>query len=278
MVSILHKFGEKAKIIGGGTDIYGLANRGLLSHVDALVDISRLALSNVKTSDRYLRIGASTTLSELSTSPSLKEASLGAIGDALTQTRPIQVKNAATVAGCICSGLPFFDLPIALLALDASVRVYGRNGYRKIPLEKFFLGYFSVDLKRGEFVTEIDVPKHSLPAGSAFQKFAITGDDWAIVNAAASLSVSSNGRCKSARIVIGGAVGPTPVRVTRAEKLLLGETPATETFRKASEEAAREIQPDTDIRASAEYRKKLCKVIVERSLKQAYSRVKMRTR
>ena len=236
------------------------------------MDITKLELRYVKTSGESLRMGASTTLTELANSSDLNRPSLQAIGDALRETRPIQVRNAATVAGCICSGLPFFDLPVALLALNASVRVYGRNGYRKIPLERFFLGYFSVDLKRGEFVTEVDVPVHNAKTASAFQKFSITGDDWAIVNVAVFLSISSNNKCKRVRIAVGGAVGATPVRATRAESVVLGKTLSAEMLRKASEEAASEIQPDTDIRASAEYRRKLCTVLVERSLKQALSR------
>ncbi len=240
------------------------------------MDITKLRLRYVKTSGESLRMGASTTLTELADSPALNRGSLQAIGDALRETRPIQVRNVATVAGCICSGLPFFDLPVALLALNASVGVYGRSGYRKIPLQRFFVGYFAVDLKRGEFVTEVDVPVHNAKTASAFQKFAITGDDWAIVNAAVLLSISSN-KCDRVRIAIGGAVGPSPVRATRAENILREKMPTEEIFRRASEEAASEIQPDTDIRASAQYRRKLCKVLVERALKQALSRASMKS-
>src|SRR5579862_1414828 len=217
---LLKEFGEKGKIIAGGTGIYEVAHRGLLTEVEALIDISGLDLGYIKLENHTAVIGASTTMSTIFESKELAEyRELSALFDALRAIQPLQVKNVATIAGAICTALPFFDLPVALIAMDASV-VVAPTG-RAAKLSEFIQGYFSVDLQSGEFVKEIRIPLSGKNVGSAFQKFGITGDDWALINCGVSLKIEDSS-ISNARICFGGGVGEKSTRMIQIEKLLKG--------------------------------------------------------
>jgi CO/xanthine dehydrogenase FAD-binding subunit len=274
----LREFGDKARIIAGGTGIYEVAHRGLLSEVEALVDLSRLNLSYVKYSRRILKIGGATTMSTLFLSKEISDRiDLSGIIDALKAIQPLQVKNVATIAGAICTALPFFDLPVALLSLDSRLLI-GPEGSSK-DLATFIKGYFAVDLDRGEFVKEIEIPLVKRNRASAFQKFALTHDDWALINCGVSVSLEKSGEIVDPMVVFGGGVGEKPVRAKSVEESLDGlrfddgESKIKEVFDK---QVSKDLEPISDIRSSAEYRLHLAKVIGRRTLLVALSRIKMR--
>lgn len=271
---LLEKYQEKARIIGGGTTIYELAHRDLLSDIEVLIDLRELNLVQIMEKIGEVRIGASATLTDLEMNPVVNgSASLGAIMDSLREIRPLQVKNAATVAGAICAGIPFYDLPVALLSSDARVVVRGKTSEREVLLDDFLIDYFLVDLKPGEFVSEIVVPNISGAAG-AFEKFALTGDDWAIINASAHMQLNTLGEVTVARVCLGGGVGPKIRRSPSVEKHLLGKKASSRLFLNASRAVVDDIVPMEDIRATTEYRKHLCIALVEKVLEKAASRIR----
>lgn len=275
---ILKEYGEKARIIAGGTGIYEIAHRGLLSDIETLVDIRDLGLSYVRREPSSLRIGAATTMTTLFHSQELKkEEKMQAMVDALSAIQPLQVKNVATIAGAICMALPFFDLPVALLSLNAKVKT-GPEEKTK-ALSDFIKGYFAIDLESGEFVREIEIPIEDREnSASAFQKFAITHDDWALINCGVSLSLDKGkDRVAGSTIIFGGGVGERPVRATNVEKALEGmkkiqgdESKLKEIFER---EIPKDLEPISDIRSSAEYRMRLAKVVGRRTFLQAANRV-----
>jgi CO/xanthine dehydrogenase FAD-binding subunit len=277
LAKILKEHGEKARIIAGGTGIYEIAHRGLLSDIEALVDIRNLDFTYVRHESASLRIGAATTMTTLFHSQELKkEKKFQAIIDALSAIQPLQVKNVATIAGAICTALPFFDLPVALLSLNARVKT-GPEEKTK-TLSDFMRGYFAINLEPSEFVREIEIPLDDQENGaSAFQKFAITHDDWALINCGVSLSLDKEKeRVASSTIVFGGGVGERPVRASNVEKSLEGmkikedESKFKEIFER---EIPKDLEPISDIRSSAEYRMRLAKVVGRRTFLQAVNRV-----
>jgi len=272
----LREFGEKARIIAGGTGIYEIAHRGLISDVEALIDISGLGLSYVMEEPSRLKIGAATTMSTMWNSVELtRHRELSAVTDALKAIQPLQVKNVATIAGAICTALPFFDLPVALLCLDARAEIFPDG--KKTELSEFLKGYFSIELESGEFVQEIEIPLHNIEAkcSSAFQKFSLTGDDWAIINCAASIVLDDLGKIIGSNIVFGGGVGEKPVRATKTEAELKGLDRKDEASvgRIFEESLPKEIEPISDIRSSAEYRIRLAKVLGRRTVMTACNRI-----
>ena len=273
LVASLQRFQGNALIIGGGTFVHGLSARGLLTEVEALIDIQRLGLSYVKPGPQGVAIGATTTFAQLETHTKLlDEPRHGALKDALRYP-PVQIKNTATFGGCVAASCPYFDVPVALLVLDASVKAQGPGGQRTIRLQEFFTGLFENALQQGEFVQELVIPSTPAKCASAFMKLETNSNDLAILNAAVFVSADAAGKCGEARVFVGGGVGETPVRAKSAENALLGKPLSAETFAQAGKAAQADVDPMSDHRASAAYRSAMTRVLVERSLKLAADRL-----
>jgi aerobic carbon-monoxide dehydrogenase medium subunit len=270
----LKEYSGRARIVAGGTGLYETAHRGLLSDVEVLIDIGKLGLSYIKEMEGSIVIGSATVFSDLARYPGLSRYQLGAIADALLAIQPLQVKNVATVGGAICTALPFFDLPVALLALQARVGL--SPGGRVLELCDFLKGYFAVDLSDEEFLREITV-RFSNFDSSAFQKFALTHDDWALMNCAVALSLEKNGRkttIKNARVFFGGGLPEKPARANHCEQNLIGldATDSPKIKQVFEDFLSYDIDPATDIRSSSEYRLRIAKVLGQRTLSQAVER------
>lgn len=270
--SQLQEFGDRAKIIAGGTGIYEVAHRGLFSDVDVLIDINDLNLSHITMTEGSLNIGTCVKMRELSESKEIStRIAFSGIMDALRAIQPLQVKNVATIGGAVCTALPFLDLPVSFLSLDAEVCI-GPSG-KLMPLSEFVIGYFELALAPGEFVKQIELP-FSQRRASAFQKFAVTHDDWALINCGASLSLDRDGKIVDPRIYFGGGVGNKPSRSWNVERALSGiESGRAEDIKEKFERVADDIEFVSDIRASAKYRQMLAKVIGYRTVISACERV-----
>ncbi len=263
---------EGVVIIGGGTEIYELAERGLLSETTALVDLTGLKLDGIERKGPVLEVGASVRLSELEDHDAVKHLGMGAVLDSLRSIHPVQVKNLATVGGAVCSSISFFDLPVGLAALDATVQVFGGGAnHRKPRLTDFMVDFLTPDLKPGEFVTGVTVEPDAYTT-SAFTKFCLTGNDWAMVNCGCSLKVEG-GAIASARVVLGGiSSGLVTARETSDGLRGLAAEPGSQ-FDEAVEKLEGELRDvASDYRASAGYRKKLAKVLLRQALNKALTR------
>jgi len=269
----LFKQYEEVLLLGGGTFVRGLDARGLLGEVEALIDIRKVGSSDVRIDAAELEIGASTTFARLAGMKELnQEPWLGALVDALTHP-PVQVRNVATIGGCIAAACPFFDIPTSLLALDAQVVARGAAGERRMPLSDLFAGMFANSLAKGEIVTAVSLPVPQGRCASGFVKLASNANDLAIVNAAARLTVDGKGICTDARVALGGGVAESTVRSPTAERILTGVRIDAAVLQKAGEAAAGDIDPLSDHRASASYRKAMAKVMTRRAVEQAMARL-----
>ncbi len=271
VIALLDKYGDNALIVAGGTFVHGLEARGLLSEVEALIDVQKLGLGGVRDDDG-LRVGATATYAALERSATVSGGGpWGAIGDALTYP-PAQIRNVATVGGCVAAACPFFDLPTAFLALDARVGARGAGGPRELALDAFLAGMFENALDEGEYVTEVVLPAPPPGSASAFLKLEGNANDLAIVNAAVCVTVT-DGKCTGARVAIGGGCADTAVRAPSAEAVLEGAVLDAQAVQAAAEAAGADIDPMSDHRASARYRTAVAKVMVERALAQALGRL-----
>jgi CO/xanthine dehydrogenase FAD-binding subunit len=274
LITLLKEQKDRALIIAGGTSIHELGSHGLLEGTKTLVDITKMNLSYVRTEADSINIGATTTFAELlNASESRFGPELAVLVEALRSIRPVQVRNVATIGGSICCSLPFFDLPTALVALEAKVRVVGPSGERVIPIEDFFVDIFLTDLKPGEFVSEVQIPKPSARTSGAFRKLETNSVDWALVNVAVQLGKQGN-EMRNVRVALGGAVGRKVMRARTVEGLLESQRASQENINKASQAVVKDVKPEDDFRASSEYRSELLKVYVRRCLESALSRMK----
>ena len=138
VVQLLQQHEDSALIVAGGTFLHGLASRGLLTGIEALIDIQGLGLDSIAADPGNVVIGATTRLAQLEASEQVqREAWLGAVKDAISYP-PVHIMNAATVGGSIASACPLFDLPTSFLALNGVVLAHGPDGGRDIHLEAFF--------------------------------------------------------------------------------------------------------------------------------------------
>jgi len=264
---------EDALLLAGGTFLRGLEVRGLLGGVEALVDIRRIGLDTISVDDLGIEAGATATLSALRGVVAARhEAWLGGLHDAL-DCPPAQVRNTATLGGCVAASCPFFDVPTALVALDAELSIRGADGERRIPLPELFAGLFANSLEPGEFITSLSIPRAAGNSAGAFIKFEAHANVLAIVNVAAQLTIDAGGVCTSARVALGGGVADTVVRSPAAEAILVGSRLEPGALLAAGAAVGGDIDPLADHRASAEYRRAVAKVMARRALERAVARL-----
>jgi carbon-monoxide dehydrogenase medium subunit len=268
-VKLLAKYGEKARLIAGGTDM--LVEKD--PRVEVLIDVVGLGLDYIETDDLGVRIGAATTFAEIEASPALRRSPYNILAQAAHQIGTPQIRNLATIGGNICSAVPSADSAPPLLTLDATVCISGSTEERSMEISNFFLDARKNALEREELLTEIRLPVFSARTEAVFvKKGRVAAADLATVNVAVRLTMRADGICQDVRIALG-AVAPTPVRAKAAESMLRGKKPQDELLEKVAEQASNEISPITDIRGSAQYRKTLSRVLVERALNEAVARL-----
>jgi len=274
VLELLKTYGDGALIVAGGSFVHGLDARNLLTGIEVLIDIQNLGLDQVTSDSAGLSIGAMVTFVELQQIKEVQNAAaLGAVRDALNYP-PVQIRNVATVGGNIAAACPYFDLPTAFMALGGVVSAQGPGGSREIGLEDFFAGLFENSLETNEFVTGLILPLLPARSSSAFLKLETNANDLAIINVAVRVTLDKSGLCQEARVVVGGGVGETPVRVAAAEALLQAEKLSDDLLQRAGEAVQSELQPMSDHRASAAYRSAVAKTLTQRALQQAVARLK----
>ena len=172
----------------------------------------------------------------------------------------VQVRNSGTVCGNLANGSPIGDLPPALIALESLIELTNKNKKRKLPLEEFFIEYGRQDRHAGEYVSGIFVPNKP---GDNFRCYKLSkrfDQDISAVMMGANLIVEKT-KITMAKICFGGMAG-TPKRATEVEKALLGQPFEPQSFIKASKNINKDIDPLTDVRGSADYRRKAAQNLV----------------
>ena len=242
------------RILNGGTD-YLVELKHVAKSPGVVVDISRLKdLKGIDIIDEGLRIGAGVTHTEIMADPLIKEY-VPAMIDAAHTVGAVQTRNLGTLGGNLVTCVPSMDSGPTLLALDAEVRILGRQGLRTSSLSDFFVAQRKTSLNPDELLLEIIIPKKSLGKPASFIKFGLRkGQALALVNAASALWVDKN-KFTDVRIALG-AVAPVVIRATRAEAVLEGQTVSKELIFEAAKIAVGEAKPINDFRAS----KKIIKV------------------
>jgi len=258
-LALLETHGPELLVIAGGTVAMPLINEGI-SLPGAVMGLRLAGLDRLEHVDGMLRIGATTTIGRL-----LDQEVVPLLRDAARNTASWSIRNLATVGGNLFTPPPGGDVAVALLALDASVILTGRQGERTVPIADFFTGFLTNRLAPDELLTAIAVPVSDEP--TAYRKF---GRKHANTPAVVTVAVRirwEGGRVADARIALG-AVGPHPIRARRAEQVVVGTGLDPVTIAAAAEAAATDCDPASDAIASAWYRRRMCALQVGRALEQ----------
>jgi CO/xanthine dehydrogenase FAD-binding subunit len=262
----------RARVLAGGTDLYLRLRKGAFL-ADYVIDLKRVPGLGDITANRGggVQIGPTTLQDDVARS-SLIQQLYPALVEAAGWVGAVQTRNRATLVGNLCNASPAADTAPALLSYGAQVTIASAQGERTLALEEFFVGPGKTALQDNELVAEILLPAPQPHTGAAFFRRTRTAMDIAVVCGAALLQLS-NGTCQNARIALG-AVGPIPLRATRAEAALRGQTLTDQVVEDASRIAAEEARPIDDVRSTAEYRREMVRVLTRRGLSQAMERAR----
>ncbi|HEY7366618.1 MAG TPA: xanthine dehydrogenase family protein subunit M [Methylomirabilota bacterium] len=268
-LALLQEHGPDARVVAGGTALVTMMRQRLVrpACLVSLRDVE--GLDRIEATNGAIRLGALVTHRAVEVSPLIRER-LPVLAETFRRVGTVRIRHMATVGGALAHADPNQDPPVTLLALDATVEIRRASGRRELPLREFFRDYYETVLEPGELVTAVTVPLLPAASGASFVKFLPrTADDYATVAVAAIVTLEPDGqRCHQARIALG-SVGMTPLRARAAEAALVGQRLDEGVLRAAGAAAKTEVDPLSDHRGSAAYKREMVSVMVGRALTQA---------
>lgn len=258
----MRKWKRKAKLIAGGTNVIPDLRAGVI-RPEVLIDISRLKnLAYIKEEKKNIRIGGLATISELASSKVIQKYAY-VLYEAANQLGNPLVRNRATIAGNLADASPAADTAVPLLALEAEVL----TSRKSVPIDQFFIGPNKTILKKDEIIKEIIIPKSDNDVKMVYFKLGLRNSmAISVVSIALSMEMERT-FCKKARIGLG-AVAPKPIRAYRTEEMLENKEIDERLLKTCGENILKEINPISDIRASAEYRREMASVLLRRLIRQ----------
>lgn len=261
-VRALASGGDDAKAIAGGQSLLPLL-RLRLSFPERLVDLGGLGeLRGVRDAGDALEIGAMTTHYELTRDP-LVGAHCGLLAQAAGMIADPAVRHRGTLGGSLAHADPAGDLPAVITALDATLVARGPSGSRTIKPGDFFSDYLTTTLEPGEILASVRVPKLD-GWGYHYEKFHVTAQAWAIVGVAA-VARRADGHVAEARVGLTN-MGSVPVRALAVETAVSGAEASAAALAGAAGHADEGTSPPSDLRAAADYRRHLARVLTGRAL------------
>ena len=267
-LELMSRFGDHARPLAGGQSLVPLMNFRLLrpAHIIDLNGVKEL--NYLKVENGTLSIGATTRQRQLERSPEVAQH-WPLLRDATTFIGHIQIRNRGTVGGSLAHAFPSAELPVAMVTLDGSMLIRAKTGQRIVRAEGFFLSYMTTALEPDELLSEMQLPALPANSGWSYQEVSRRHGDFALAGAASLVALDDNGNISYARLTL---TGTTPIRAAEAEQSLLGEKPTDALFKNAAERATENLEQDSDIHASAEYRRCACQALARRALAQASER------
>ncbi|HLO03225.1 MAG TPA: xanthine dehydrogenase family protein subunit M [Symbiobacteriaceae bacterium] len=271
VLDLLHLHGDEAKLLAGGQSLIPVLNMRLTSP-KVLIDLGRIPmLAFIREEAGFLALGAMTrhALVERSALVAQRQPLLA---EAIRQVGHPQIRNRGTIGGSLAHADPAAELPAVLLALGGSVVVQGRGAQREIAAADLFQGLFTTAIGPTELLTEVRVPVLPERTGWAFVELARRHGDFALAGVACTLTLAPDGQIAGCQLALTG-VGAGPVQGSAAASSLVGKMPSATSFAEAAALVQAAVEPESDIHATAAYRRHLAGLLTERALAQALARV-----
>lgn len=276
-LAYLAEYGFEAKALAGGQSLIPTMNFRL-AQPEVLVDLNNIPELNYirPASDGGVAIGAMTRQRQVERDPLVAEQ-VPLVHETMPYIAHPQIRNRGTFGGTIAHADPAAELPAVTAALGARFRAQSQNGQRWIAADDFFVDLFTTALEPEELLVEVILPPLPARSGYAFGEVSRRHGDYALVGAAAVVTLDDKAQCASARLVYF-SVGNGPVEAFQAETALKGQALTAEAIEAAAETAAMaDIDPPGDIHASAKYRRHLAKVLARQVLGKAGERAKAKS-
>jgi len=256
-VDYLHEKGDNTLILNGGTDLI-VRIRDCHIHPDFVMDIKKIkGLDQITFDNGRVMIGAAVTLNKLGLHEKIQKE-YPFLAQAALSIGSKQVRHRATCIGNICNASPLADTATPLLALNASVHIYSRNGEKVVPLKDFFVFVRKTVLEFGDIVTGISFEEQEVLG--IFNK--VSRRKEVDLSTVCSTVMKINDEYR----ISFGAVAPRPIRLFETEILLKGKTISGDLIKEACQLAGEEVKPIDDLRATAEYRREMVRVILKNAL------------
>lgn len=254
-----------AVIVAGGTDVFVKIRAGTISP-ESLVCLEKLQeLRGIRNEGGSIFIGACTTHTEI-LSNEIIHASIPLLAKAVHVLGSPPIRNMATIGGNIGTASPAGDTLPPLYALGTEILLRSRQGKRRLPVNRFILGPGKTALRKGEIIEGVAITKPGKPSISHFEKVGQRKGMSISIASLAALVEAGSGDLIERISLAWGSVGPTIVRSTAIEKALIGERLTIEHLRKVFPMIAQVISPISDVRAGADYRKKVsCNLLLRLS-------------
>lgn len=263
-VGLLAEDGPDARVLAGGTWVVANLTRGT-SAPRSIVDLRAAGLGLVRRGEDGVSIGPTTTYAELTRSEHVATHArlLWTVAGGITGGQ--QIRNQGTIGGSACYATPSSDMPGALVAVAARIRISSIRGTREVAAGDFFRDAFTPDLEADELVTEIVVPEQPPSARYGYYKLKLCESSWPIAMASCVVAVDESGVCTSARLVLGG-VAAVPL-VVQVDDAIVGTTIGPDELAGVAELAEHAVvDPWSDVLADGEYRRNVAGVVAKRAL------------
>lgn len=272
-VAILAAAPGDARVLAGGTDLVVDMKIERLQP-QTVVNIKRIPdLAGIAAEASGIRIGALTKVTAVEASGLVAERH-AALHVAASILASPPVRALATIGGNVGRASPASDLGPALIVSGATATIVGTDGSRSVLVEDLYTGPGATSLAPSDIITSFFLPDPPSGFGSGHVKLGKrgSGTDIAMAGASASVVIDDAGNVTNCKIALA-SLGPIPMRARGAEAVLLGKSAAEENLAAAAEAASDDAQPIGDMRASAEYRKTLARVLTLRALREAVKAV-----
>jgi carbon-monoxide dehydrogenase medium subunit len=284
----LAEHGYDAKVLAGGQSLIPVMNFRLaqpavivdLNHIPELFYIRPAPTQGRETANGKggLRLGAMTRQSQVERDPLVAQSA-----PLVTETMPHvaypQIRSRGTFGGSIAHADPSAHLPAVSVALRGRFRLRNQSAERWVPANEFFIALFTTALEPDELLVEIELPPLPPRSGWSFQEVARRKHDFPLAGVAAVVTLAegdppSQATCQEARLVFV-SLGDAPMEARQAAEMLQRQVPTSDALRAAAETAAQaDIDPVSDIHATAEFRRHLAGVLARRALEQAFERAR----
>ena len=258
-------------MLAGGQSLVPMMNFRLVQPA-VVVDINHIPeLAAIQAEKKSLKLGAMVRHAAAEKDPTVKELS-PLVYESMPQIATTQIRNRGTIGGSLSHADPSAELVVVTTALEAKFKIQKQGGERVIPASEFFVGLLMTAMEPEELLVEIEIPSLPPRSGWSLQEVARRPHDFALVGVVAVITLDRKERCENARLVYLSA-GDGPISAPEAATLLRGEKITPDLIAAAADKAAvDEIDPGSDIHASAEFRRHLANVLTRRALEEAHQR------
>lgn len=267
-LDLLSEYKEKSRILAGGTDLANEMKMGFRVP-EILIDVKGISeLKKIELKDNKLFIGSGVTFSEIIKSKIIKDNAY-VMWEAAHLVASNGVRNRATMVGNICSAVPCMDSAGPLLVHEAVIHAQSKSGQRDINTTQWFVDSRKTSIQPDELVIGVTLTIPKVKIGGSYNKqMRYSGEDLSQSNVTI-LALED----KTYRVAFG-SVAPTPKRSLKIEDMLKGKDIDDKLISEIQSAIEQVIAPITDVRATKEYRMHMVKIMFERGLKTALTRLK----